>query len=142
MILRARENWQLSKAERILVPVAGRGGHEYLMSGVLGSLSRDNNRKITYLRVMPPGTSHADEQREQRAMRELAEDQMRSQAEIQIVQHKEAALAIAEQAQDFDLIILGATRSDRKAKVIGKFTQRITELTDCPLLVLSSQTPG
>ena len=142
VILRARENWQLSKAERILVPVAGRGGHEYLMSGVLGSLSRDNNRKITYLRVMPPGTSHADEQREQRAMRELAEDQMRSQAEIQIVQHKEAAIAIAEQAQDFDLIILGATRSDRKAKVIGKFTQRITELTDCPLLVLSSQTPG
>lgn len=142
VILRAREKWKLSEATRILVPVAGRGGHEYLMSGVLGSLSRNASRQVTYLRVAPPGTSTTDEKREIRSMRELAEDQMSRHASVRVVQHDDAATAIAEQADDFDLIVLGATRSRHHDKVIGKFTRRIAALTNCPLVVLSSRSPG
>ncbi len=56
VILRSPPNWKLESAKRILVPVAGRGGHESLMSRVLGSLSRRGSRHVTYLSVVRPAT--------------------------------------------------------------------------------------
>jgi nucleotide-binding universal stress UspA family protein len=141
VILRAPPGWKLASATRILVPVAGRGGHPYLMSSVLGSLSRKTHRDVAYLRVVKPGSSPAGMQRKARRLRGLAEDQLLAEADIRVIPHADAAAAIAGQAADFDLLVLGATRSGRHEKIIGGFTAQVARLTDCPLLVLSSRTP-
>ena len=139
VILRARPRWKLVSATRILAPVAGRGGHEFLMSSVLGSLARKTTLDVTYLRIVKPGSSLSDIKRETRSLRDLAADQMRSHADVQVMEHDDAAVAIAECSRDFDLVVLGATRFGRNAKVIGGFTTRVADLTDTPMLVLSSR---
>lgn len=139
VILRAKPDWKLASAKRILAPVTGQGGHEFLMSKVLGSLSRKAQRDITYLKVVGPNISDREIQRETRSLRELSEDQLRDRAQVQVLRHEDPAAAIAEQAKDFDLIILGATRSGDRETVIGGFTSRIAGETPCPLLVLNSR---
>ena len=139
VILRAQPDWKLASARRILAPVTGQGGHEFLMSKVLGSLSRKTDRDITYLKIVSPGFSNREIERETRSLRELSEDQLRHQSQIQVLRHKDPAAAIAEQAEHFDLIILGAARSGDRETMIGAFTSRIARETSCPLLVLSSR---
>lgn len=139
VILRAQPDWKLASARRILAPVTGQGGHEFLMSKVLGSLSRKTDRDITYMKIVSPGISDREIERETRSLRELSEDQLRHQAQIQVLRHKDPAAAIAEQAEHFDLIILGAARSGDRETMIGAFTSRIARETSCPLLVLSSR---
>ena len=139
VILRAQPDWKLASARRILAPVTGQGGHEFLMSKVLGSLSRKTDRDITYMKIVSPGISDREIERETRSLRELSEDQLRHHAQIQVLRHEDPASAIAEQAEHFDLIILGAARSGDRETMIGAFTSRIARETSCPLLVLSSR---
>ncbi len=139
LILRAQPNWELANAERILAPVTGRGGHEFLMSGVLGSLSRKAKRKITYLKIVKPDTGETELAREIRSLRELSEDQLRHQAKVEVIRHEDPAAAISERADASDLVILGATRTGEKETVIGGVTKRIAKTTQSPLLVLSSR---
>ena len=49
VVLRAGVNWQLQNAKRILVPIAGRGGHDYLLARLLASLVRSSQREVTFL---------------------------------------------------------------------------------------------
>ncbi len=139
VVLRSREDWDLPEAERILVPVAGRGGHEHLLARLLGSLSRTARRHVTYMRVMAPDTRPEDVARERRSLRKLADDQMRTQAEVKVLLHEDAGAAIAEAAADHDLIVLGAQRLGRRARVLGKFTRRVAASTDCAMIVMSSR---
>lgn len=121
------------------LPLRGGGGHEFLMSGVLGSLSRKITREITYLKIVKPEIGETELAREIRSLRELSEDQLRHQARVEVIRHEDPAAAISERADDCDLVILGATRMGEKETVIGEFTKRIARATQSPLLVLSSR---
>ncbi len=55
------------------------------------------------------------------------------------MEHDDPVVAISKLANDFDLVLLGATRSGRHEKVIGGFATRVAALTDRPLLVMSSR---
>ncbi|MGI9516332.1 MAG: amino acid permease [Pirellulaceae bacterium] len=139
VILRSGEGWDLPEAERILVPVAGRGGHEYLLARLLGSLSRTAKRHVTYLRVMHPESRPEEIAREKRSMRALADDQMRAQAEVQVLLHEDPAQALVDKACDYHLIVLGTQRLGRRGRVLGKFTRQVAANTECPMIVMSSR---
>jgi len=74
VVLRAPKNWQLSDTQKILVPVAGRGGHDYLLARLLGSLSRKQKRHVTFLRVVPTSTPPSELKRIKRDLDRMARD--------------------------------------------------------------------
>ena len=137
VVLRARHDWQLSAVRRILVPVAGQGGHDELSARLLGSLTRSGEREVTFLRVL---REHATSQEVKRITRELqrtAADVLRGHYEVEVVLSDDPLDAVASRADLADLLILGVQRIGRREKLFGDFTRAIAPLTSCPMVVLS-----
>ena len=138
-VLRAPIDWDLAAAERILIPVAGRGGHGHLQARLLGSLTRESNRQVTYLQVVPRSTNAEEIRRFKKTIRLFAEDQFRFKANIEVIPNDDPVQTVAEFAQQFDLVILGAQRIGRREKVFGSFTRAVAGCTTCPLIIMSGR---
>ena len=137
VILRAPQNWQLADAKSILVPVAGRGGHDRLLARLLGSLSREQKREVTFLKVVPTGTSEKQLQRVQRDLATQARDNLRGKCEKSVVRSDDPVDAVVRQAKECGLLILGIRRLGPHEKLFGRFTRELARRTSCPIIVLS-----
>ena len=140
VVLRAKESWRLDNAKDILVPVGGRGGNQTLLARLLASLSREQVRQVKFLRVLRENSSVSDVRREERALRSLASDLMRTRGEVAVVLSDAPVAAIAAEAEKFDLMILGAQRVGRRGRVFGEFVKSISVSTDCSMIVISNRT--
>ncbi|EMI17526.1 hypothetical protein RMSM_05547 [Rhodopirellula maiorica SM1] len=137
VILRSRENWHFQDARRVLVPIAGYGGHEHLLAMLLGSMKRSAPRDITFLRVMPTDTADDSMRRAERDLRHLAHD-LCSQSSATVVTSNQPLETIAEQAIDADVLILGVQRVGRQ-RLFGDFICELAHRTDCPIILISSR---
>jgi APA family basic amino acid/polyamine antiporter len=137
VVLRSRANWRPADARRILIPVAGRSEQQHLRAMLLGSLLREHERDVTFLRVLPTAASADDVARARRDLNRLAADEVRRPCNIEVVQHDDAMQTVIEHAADSDLVIVGVQRLSRRNKLFGKFTLRLAQETTCPLLVIS-----
>ncbi len=136
-ILRSPQDWRLDDADNLLVPIAGRGGHEHFRAQLLGSLLRSSRRKLTFLRVLPLSTSREDITLAERDLRRLAEDEVRKPCQIKVVTSDDALQTVAEYADQADLLILGVQRHGRRKKLFGGFTRQLAQRTNCPMIVMS-----
>ncbi len=138
VVLRSRKDWQLAGVRKILIPIAGRGGHEHLRARLLGSLLRMIQREVTFLRVVPEEMKPDEIRRAQRDLQRLANDEVRQRPHQTIVmQDADALAAVAARAEESDLLILGVQRIGRRKKLFGDFTRQIAQRTSCPMIVIS-----
>jgi nucleotide-binding universal stress UspA family protein len=137
VVLRSRKGWRLTNAKQILVPIAGRGGHEHLLALLLGRLLRSTKREVTFLRVLPASAKPDEVRRAKRDLDRLADDQVRRQCQVEVVQSDDALKTVAQRADESDLLILGVQRHGRRKKLFGSFTLQIARRTSCPIIVMS-----
>lgn len=137
VVLRAAQNWQLVDSERILVPVAGRGGHDHLLARLLASLSRKQRRDVTFIRVVGTQTDAAQIKRIERELDRMAYDNGVGSSHREVILADDAVAAISDRATDKDLLILGIQRLGPKQKLFGSFTREIAKRTVCPIIVMS-----
>lgn len=137
IVLRSRKDWQLPEARRMIVPVAGHGGHDELLARLLGSLTRTGEHHVTFLRVLPGGAEPAEVKRIKRALKRLVDYERREHFDVEVIQSDDPLSVVAERADQADLLILGVQRLGRHQKLFGDFTRRIASRTSCPLIVLS-----
>jgi nucleotide-binding universal stress UspA family protein len=139
VVLRAPPHWRLADVRRVLIPIAGRGGHEQLLATLLGSLFRTGQRRFSFVRVLPTRAKPAECRRALRDLTYLAEGDVGTQAEALIVQSDSPEEEIARRANDCDLVILGVQRLSRRQKLFGRFTRSLAQQTPCPLVIISSR---
>jgi amino acid transporter/nucleotide-binding universal stress UspA family protein len=138
VLLRAPGGWQLSKAERILVPVGGRGGHDYLLARLLGSLSRSQQpREVAFVRAVPTQTSARQRAKISQELDQMARDYLGEACQRELLCSDDPAGDIARLADRCGLMILGVQRIGPRQKLFGKFTRRIAQEASCPILVIS-----
>jgi APA family basic amino acid/polyamine antiporter len=137
VILRAAQNWQLADSQKILVPVAGRGGHDHLLARLLASLSRKQRREVTFIRVVDTQTAPEEIKRIEREVDRLAYDNGAGNSHRKVILADDPVTAIIEQAADTDLIILGIQRISPKQKLFGSFTVELANRSVCPIIVMS-----
>jgi APA family basic amino acid/polyamine antiporter len=137
VVLRAPKDWQLANTQQIIVPVAGRGGHDYLLARLLGSLSRKQKRRVTFLRVVPEATTAADMKRIRRELDRMARDNSAGESDREVIASDDAVGAIAARTQEGGLVILGIQRIGPNQKLFGQFTRQIARQTSCPIMVIS-----
>jgi nucleotide-binding universal stress UspA family protein len=137
VVLRSHPNWRLADVKNILVPVAGRGGHDRLIARLLGSLMRTGHREVTLLRVLPERASPLECRRAYRDVKHLAEDEVPGPANAIVVQSDDPVAEIAEHAERCDLLIMGVQRLDRRRKLFGNVIRQIAASTSTPMLVVS-----
>lgn len=136
VVLRAPKNWQLSKRQRILIPVAGRGGHDHLLVRILGSLARRQNCEIRFLRVIPSDAPESERRKAKRELQRLAGINYSGVCQCDVVVNDDAIAAVVEASKEACLMILGVQRIGKK-KLFGRFTRQVSGQTECPLIVIS-----
>jgi basic amino acid/polyamine antiporter, APA family len=109
-VLRARPGWKLESAERILVPVGGRGGHDELRARLLGSLCRGTARSVTFARILPCSAGAERVAESERSLRRVAEEEAPGQASTRVVQSDDLVGALVQLASEHDLLVLGIQR--------------------------------
>ena len=142
VVLRAPVGWRMRSAQRVLVPVAGKGGHDALRARMLGSMHRLGAREVTLLRVLPASATDREVAQAKQDLDRIARDES-PQGSTTIVERSDQAIdVIARHGEDCDLIILGLQRGGREAQVIGPFTLGIAARLDCGIIMISSRDIG
>ncbi|TWU17047.1 putative amino acid permease YhdG [Allorhodopirellula heiligendammensis] len=137
VVLRAPRDWQLAHADRILVPVGGQGGHDYLLTRLLSSLSRNQKRKVQFLRIVPTGMSASDRNRIAKDLKRTAQENSSHGGDVEVIASDDAIGTIVDRAGEHGLIVLGVQRLGPRQKLFGDFTRRIARQTQCPIIIIS-----
>ncbi len=120
-----------------MVPVAGRGGHDYLLARLLGSLARKQNCDVKFVRVVPMDVTPIEMKRFRKELDRLAYDNFGGRCEREVVPHEDAIAAVVERADESGLVILGVQRIGPRQKLFGRFTRQIANQSNCPVIVIS-----
>ncbi len=136
VVLRASGSWSLSETQRILVPVAGRGGHDHLLARLLASFSRQQKCMVTFMRVLPAAVDATELRRAKRDLDRMAHDNVFGSSE-QVVIKSDDPVDVISAAAEGHLVILGVQRIGPRRKLFGQFTRKISNQTDSPLIVIS-----
>jgi amino acid transporter/nucleotide-binding universal stress UspA family protein len=136
VVLRAARGWRLDRVRRVLVPVAGWGGHDVLRARLLGSLCRTGSREIVLMRVLPYGTLPTVERSAERGLKRIALDEVPGPAATEIVKSHDVTTEITRRAMESDLVILGLQRSGRRRKLFGDLTLQIARSTNCGIIMI------
>lgn len=136
VVLRASKDWHLAERQQILIPVAGRGGHDHLLVRILGSLARRQNCEIRFLRVMPTDAPESDQRRARRELERLAGVNFSGASKCDVVISDDPIDAVVREAKQASLLILGVQRVGKK-KLFGRFTRSVAGQSECPLIVIS-----
>ena len=135
-VLRAPAGWSLAEAGRILVPVAGLGGHDELRARLLGSLCRTTPRTLTFMRVLPSAAAAVEEEAARRALTRLASDESPSPPAVELVRSDDVVAAVTEAASAHDLLVLGLPRR-RGQTVLGGLALQLVAQVGCSVILLS-----
>ena len=139
VVLRSSPDWYLTSAKKILVPIAGQGGHDFLLARLLGSLVRSLACKVQFVRVVPTTTSDDEVQRMIGILKQIAQDNLSGQCTWDVIVADDPVDAIVTQMVDFDLLILGAQRHEQSKRLFGRLTRKIVDQTDQAVIIMSSQ---
>ncbi len=137
VVLRSHKDWRLTDSRKILVPIAGKGGHEHLRAQLLGSLMRSTKCELTFLRVLPNHATAEEVRAAQRDLRRLVDDEVREPCKLEVLQSDDALATVVERTNESDLLILGVQRHGRREKLFGNFTRQIAQQTSCTIIVMS-----
>lgn len=134
--LLAPEGWSLEMARRILVPVAGGSEHGVLRARVLGSLCRNGDRSVTWLRVLPASASEAALREARGRLEELANDTTPGHGSVEVTPSDDALGALARWAKSADQMVVGLTRQ-RRRRSFGRLVPELVRAPICATLIIS-----
>jgi amino acid transporter/nucleotide-binding universal stress UspA family protein len=137
VLLRAPKNWRLENARRILIPTAGRGGHDHLLARLVGSLYRTIERELTFLKIIPEQSTGRDQEHAKKQVEKMVKGLHASHANIVVDLNASPVDAVVKQAEESDLIILGVQRVGKNRKLFGQFAMEVARRTDCPIIMIS-----
>lgn len=109
-LMKSPPEWQLHDVRKILVPVGGRGTEHELRARFLGSLSRGEDREVTFVSVVPTSASAASVKDTRQTIERLAEVKLPTHVKVEVIKSDTPVEAILEVSESYDLIILGLGR--------------------------------
>lgn len=136
VVLGAPKGWSLGEATRIVVPIAGRGGHDDLRARLLGSLGREAGRIVRFVRVVPTDTRESGKTQIEGELRVFAEEESRGETEAQVIASDSVVDALAGSACRDDLLVLGLQRREGKRRV-GDLPRQVAERTSAATVLIS-----
>ncbi|MBZ0136279.1 MAG: amino acid permease [Planctomycetes bacterium] len=137
VVLRAKSEWQLENAKKILVPVGGKGYQDELRARMLGSLSRTAEREVTYLRVLNGKIDDNDYKRIEKELKRFAQGEAPGFNRVVLVRSENAIDEVIRECEQSDLTIIGVQRLGRRKKLFGNFAMQVVQKTTKALMLIS-----
>ncbi len=135
-LMSAREGWSLVDTSRVLVPVGGRGEQHEIRARFLGSICRIAPREITFVTIVSPSTSDTEIERVRLGIGKLADLNVRSKSNVQILRAVDPIVALCNEAQQYDLMVLGHDSGTQHAPLLGGFAVTLARGAACTTVVL------
>ncbi len=129
--------FDLASVRKVLVPLSGDHDHDLLRARVLGALTRFGASELTFLRVLPSGSSPAKRREAELALRTYQEDEARGRGNVRVVEADAPMDAILKEARGVDLLVLGITRPRGGKSRMGELLGRLIQHSAVPVLLLS-----
>jgi amino acid transporter/nucleotide-binding universal stress UspA family protein len=130
---------EIPNFRRILLPVGGQEVHDHLKARIIHCLAEEDN-EVTFLKVMPEGTSSAVIKRNEEALRRSAKMYNIPHAKVEIDHNTQVAEAIAARSDHHDFLILGMRKGAwLKSFFFGLIAQQITGQVRCPTLLTKTK---
>lgn len=139
VVLRAPKDWKLDKSTRIIVPVAGRGGHDELRARLLGSLGRAGCTNVRFVQITTERLPASIKRHRERELRIFAEEETFGQPRADLIESDDMVRALADEAGPQDLIILGL-RHQRGQRLFSELTLEVARRTQAATLMISRRT--
>jgi hypothetical protein len=136
-IMRAPNGWHASQANRILVPIAGKGGDHEFRVRLLASLCRANHRLVTFVTVVSPDASEQEIADTRMRIQKLSEVRIPGELNVRVLRSHAPLDALLEESKNYDLIVLGLRSVGWGKRVFGTFTLKIAAEASCATLLLS-----
>ena len=127
VILRAPAGWHLERVRKVVVPHAGGSQQEPLRYRLLGTLARLAAPQVTLVRVLPRRASEASRRRLERTLANALEGRATDRSEAVCLRSDDPVAAIAAQAADADLLVLGLPRRDAEHAALGPFARSLLD---------------
>lgn len=135
-LLSAPDNWNISSAKRILVPVAGGTQHDSLRAQVLGTLVRSGVESIDFVAILSETASSKEEQEAIRTLELRIEDETQGNGSARVLRKQAIVEGIIEEAEDYNLLILGLRRSADGQIDFGTVATEVSRQSACPTLII------
>jgi basic amino acid/polyamine antiporter, APA family len=136
-LLHARNDFDLDRVRRVLIPLSGRNVHDRLRARVIGTLSRTGLDQLAFLHVLPPDAPADAERRARAALRRYVQDEARGQGTADVARAADPIAEIVGRAAGYDLLVLGITRPRGAPSRIGALLARMVREAPCPVLIIS-----
>lgn len=137
VVLRAEPRWSPADAERVVVPIGGRGTHDALRARLLGSLGRNGQRReYHFVRVMPSDTDERERERARRELREFAAEETPVAPTVEVICADDVVESLAAMTGPRDLLVLGL-QQHRGRRLFGEIALRIARRTEAATLMIS-----
>ena len=136
VVMKTPDGFRWDEVNRLLIPTAGRGGHDHLLARLIGGLGHDSDREVHLLRVMAESSTEAARFESKRRLMRMAGDHLDRPGrwEIAVGEPEEEILHRCD-AQT--LLVLGAQRIGRRQKLLGPMARRLAQRTPGPVVILS-----
>ena len=138
-LMKTPPNWQLTKVQRILVPVGGRGKQHDLRARFLASLCRGRDIQITFLSLVSESATNHKIDSVVANINRLADVKTWRQSTVEVRRSQNPADTILECAKDYDLVILGLGRLIDKS-LLDNPAIRVAYECECAAILLSRRT--
>jgi hypothetical protein len=140
-LMQSKPEWRLADARRILVPLGGRGEQHEMRARLLGSICGAQPREVTFLRVLPEGTTDSQIARARAEIEQLADLKVRGASQVKVIIASDPSEAVLSAARDSDLMLIGLESVGWKRRAFGTFALKIAREAPCATLFLSRRSP-
>jgi len=137
VVLRAKPDWHVEKAKRILVPVGGKSTQDELRARLLGSLSRTAEREVIFMRVVGLSVPDPEAARIEEELERVAMGEAPGFGKVRIIRSDNAIGEVISQTEDADLTIIGVQRMGKRKKHFGRFAMQVVQETTQAVMLIS-----
>lgn len=138
-VVRCDDGWSPRTVQRVLVPVGRKGYDVEMRARVLGSLQTASRPQITWVTVIEPGATAAQEADSRRLLLQIARDNVYGDPMLTVVRHADPVEAIAKLAAAHDLLVLGMHRNDDGKRRFGEFNASLAQRTTVATLMIAGR---
>lgn len=128
--------WQILKAKKIMVPVAGYSAHDALRARVVGSIWRESKPEITFVQIIPNSSTEAYEQQQYVKLHRFANGIVPQSGIAEIVRSDDITGTLVKQTKQYDLVIMGLQQTGKHQRAFSNLSLKMAKETDTALIFI------
>ncbi|MCH8558945.1 MAG: amino acid permease [Balneolia bacterium] len=131
--------WKITEVKKVLIPVAGQASHDRLRARIAATLWRTIQPEITFLNILPPGTTETRREAIRKNLDRFAGRIIPGQTQTLLVETDDVKGELIRQTKEHDLVIMGLGKPGPEQRAFGPIPIALAEETDTALIFISNQ---